>query len=56
MWEQLALTYAEAKQLADAKAAANEAELMRQKRMECFLKQYPTATPEDYEMAESFGF
>jgi S-adenosylmethionine synthetase len=56
MWEQLALTYSEAKALSDAGAFADKDERMRQKRKEWSLKSHPTATPEEFEMAEAFGF
>jgi len=56
MWEQLTLTYSEVKALSDARAFAEEEERMRQRRKEWFLKNNPTATPEEFEMVEAFGF
>jgi S-adenosylmethionine synthetase len=56
-WEQLALTYTRAKELADAKAFAREVVRKAQQAKEECLKAHPGLTPEKYdEMATAFGF
>jgi S-adenosylmethionine synthetase len=57
VWEQLAQTYSRAKELADAKAFANEVVRKHQQAKEECLKAHCGLTSEEFdEMAEAFGF